>query len=117
MKTKVTKIVHWDMAHKLTSSYAKECQRVHGHTYRLEVTFEGSLNADGMIIDFKKIKEMLQEVVGEFDHTYIDERVCGYNPTAENMCIYIFRKLSNLSPQLYKVRLWETKDAYAEVSY
>ena len=117
MKNLVTKIVRFELAHKLTSAYTKGCKRVHGHGYKLEVTFVGDLNEDGMIMDFKMMKEILQPIVDEFDHTYIDEQICGYKPTAENMCNYIFRKISNSTRQIYRVRLWETDTCYAEVKY
>jgi 6-pyruvoyltetrahydropterin/6-carboxytetrahydropterin synthase len=120
MEAKVTKIMYFEMAHKLTEAYSEECKCIHGHGYKLEVTFKGPIcPKTGMIVDFKQIKEVLSPIVDFYDHNYLDEKSYGVNPTAENMAFSIFEevKKSKLSHLLHKVRLWETKDAYAEVGY
>jgi 6-pyruvoyltetrahydropterin/6-carboxytetrahydropterin synthase len=118
MKASVTKIIKFETAHCLTDSYSKECQRVHGHSYRCEVTFEGDIDKNtGMIIDFKKIKELLNPVFEKFDHQCFDKKSFGENPTAENMATFIFNMVRDNCRLVTRVRLWETDTCYAEVGY
>lgn len=117
MNTSVTKIFKFEMAHQLDSCYAGECKNIHGHSYKLEVTFDGELNKDGMVMDFKEMKEIVQPLVDHFDHSFITKDDFNMNPTAENMAKYIFDKIRQCTILIKKVRLWETDSCYAEVSY
>lgn len=122
MKTSVTKIITLETAHQLTDSYSHECQTIHGHSYKCEVTFEGEVDPEtGMIIDFKKIKEILQPVHDKYDHHFFTKDTFnGINPTAENMAKDIFEMVRfGSTPQtlIKRVRLWETATCYAEVGY
>lgn len=122
MKTSVTKSITLETAHQLTDSYSKECQTMHGHSYKCEVTFEGEVDREtGMIIDFKKIKEILQPVHDKYDHkNFTKATFNGQNPTAENMARDIFEMVrfgSTPATLIKRVRLWETATCYAEVGY
>lgn len=118
MRTSVTKIITFETAHQLADSYAEECQNIHGHSYKCEATFEGDIDRQtGMIIDFKRIKEMLDSVHKKYDHAFFTKDNFGSNPTAENMCLDIFWMLRNKTTLIKKVRLWETASCYTEISY
>ena len=118
MKTSVTKIVKFEMAHQLDQCYSKECRQIHGHSYQLEVTFEGEVNpVTGMVMDFKQIKEILQPIIAVYDHKFLTAESCGKNPTAENMAMDIFHAIRQQTLMITKVRLWETDTGYAEVKY
>jgi len=41
---------------------------MHGHNFKIKAKFYGNLDKEGMIIDFYKAKEALDEICGEFDH-------------------------------------------------
>jgi 6-pyruvoyltetrahydropterin/6-carboxytetrahydropterin synthase len=98
----------------------------HGHNYVLEVTIAGEPDAvTGMILDLKKLKAILdEEVVEPMDHRFLNFEVQPFNrvvPTAENVAIEIWRRLSRrLSPagpgRLHRVRLYETNDLYVDVT-
>jgi len=118
MKTSVTKIVKFEMAHQLDECYSEECKNIHGHGYVLSVTFEGAVHPDtGMVMDFKEVKEILQPIVDRYDHKFLTKESYGKNPTAENMALDIFHAVREKTPLLKRVRLWETDTGYAEVSY
>ena len=122
MKASVTKIIKLQTAHCLSDSYSKECQTMHGHSYKCEVTFEGEIDPKtGMIIDFKKIKEILQPVHDKYDHKcFTKDTFNGHNPTAENMAKDIFQMVrfgSTPYVSIKRVRLWETDTCYAQVGY
>lgn len=117
-----TKIFRFEMAHRLSCSYSEECQEVHGHSYKLEITVcSFFLNKDGMVIDFKLLKEAVQPIVDFFDHSFISEQDVGYNPTAENMANRIFHDVSirlnklDSNVSVKRVRLWETDTGYVDI--
>lgn len=84
---RVTKEVTFDCAHMLSGHNAL-CKNLHGHTYKLQVSIEGTQISTGssadMIIDFKDLKEAIQAVVmDKFDHATL---ISGnpYRGEAEN---------------------------------
>lgn len=122
---KVTKCLYFEAAHFLRG-YEGACQNLHGHSYKLEITF-GAKNLDelGMVIDFKRIKEYAEETLKEYDHTCLNH-LGGYetvNPTAERLAKVIFERMrAELAcddavenhVRVLSVRVWETRDSYAE---
>lgn len=61
-----------EIGHRLMTSYAQKCRHCHGHCYKVEIGLKASqLNEDGMVIDFKKIKEIVkQELDDKWDHGF-----------------------------------------------
>jgi len=123
---KIRKMFRFEAAHMLSSSYSEECQRVHGHSYRVEVMLTGRmLNDDGMLIDFKKLGEIVRPLIMAWDHeVIISEDRPGmptewvevpFNPTAENMARYLHDKIRPLVSGLaVHVRVHETETGWAE---
>ena len=117
----------FDAAHRLPH-YSGKCYNIHDHTFFLDVEIEGTVNSDGFVIDFICLKSIVEaEVISIFDHSYLNDII--ENPTCENVIKWIWNKLSpNLLVEshsdgysdgwrrLYKLRLWETPDSYAEYS-
>ena len=74
-------------AHNLKTTYATPCNRIHGHNWAITVTLASDkLDENGMVFDFKHIKERICDVL---DHQYINEIIPDVNPTAENMAKWI----------------------------
>lgn len=89
-------------AHKLTLDYESKCQNLHGHNWIVIVYCKSKeLNKNGMVIDFKHIKNMISD---KLDHQYINE-VVNFNPTAENMARWICEQI----PNCYKVSVQESE--------
>lgn len=95
----------------------------HGHNYVLEVTVAGEVDpVDGMIVDLKKLKEIIEmEVIGPYDHRFLNREVAPFDhviPTPENIVQEIWRRLEpaiNVDGRiLHKLRLYETPDLYVE---
>ena len=68
---------------------------VHGHNYFL--TFEissNSLNSDDMVVDFKKIKEILHNEFDKYDHSLIlkhtDPMIEYYKDNSDNSRLFIW---------------------------
>ena len=153
----VTKELKWEMAHRLCG-YDGLCAHVHGHSYRAMVTLKsrasssllgtpekqsGHLQPDGMLLDFKVIKEQIGKWIDDnWDHAFMgyagdpvtsailstppvgplagsNPRVIAvpWNPTAENMAHYLLTNFSEKfnTPTVYlaSVTIYETCTACA----
>ena len=117
MKVSVTKNFGFEASHFLPE-YDGACNRLHGHSYKMQVTVSGSVDeATGMVIDFNVLKSIVnKEVVDKYDHRFLNDFFS--NPTAENMVQHIFRELnvkfSKMGLTLESVKLWETASSFAE---
>lgn len=140
-KVRVSKEFNFEMAHALWN-YDGACKNIHGHSYRLFVTILGSPIAEesnskfGMVLDFKDLKNIVNKnIVEVFDHSLIVYKkadgkilanlrkmyekvfVYDFQPTCENLIIYIATVISNKLPPditLHSLKLFETANSYAE---
>ncbi len=100
----------FEAAHKLLN-YNGPCANLHGHTYKLQVVLSGSVQKDGMIIDFVDLKRIVKEkVLSKLDHAFINKII--RQPTAENIATWIWNQLKKSLPLLYEIRLWETQTSF-----
>ncbi|MEK7529191.1 MAG: 6-carboxytetrahydropterin synthase QueD [Patescibacteria group bacterium] len=103
---RITKNFHFDAAHQLTDYHGK-CERMHGHTYRLEVTVSGPVRKNGMVLDFALLKNVVKKyILDELDHQNLND--VFKNPTAENIATWIWKKLKPL-PRLLKAMSLDRK--------
>ena len=116
----ITKEMTFDSCHNLRE-YDGKCAKLHGHTYKIQITCKGQINPEtGMVLDFGIVKKYMKEIVDEYDHAYLNNKM-EFNTTAENMVCFIFDRLyvkileeTNKHVELVKVRLWETPTSFAE---
>jgi len=88
----VTVEAHFSSGHFLREYYGK-CENPHGHNYRVLVTLAGAeLESNGLLLDFKILKDILKPVVEYLDHHMINDLppFDVVNPSAENMAKYFF---------------------------
>lgn len=104
-------------AHSLRD-YPGDCQRLHGHNWKVEVEVIASkLDEIGMGIDFKQMKHITKGVTDKLDHRYLNEiePFDKINPTAENIAGYLYKqiseKLNTAHAKVKAVILWETERA------
>jgi 6-pyruvoyltetrahydropterin/6-carboxytetrahydropterin synthase len=74
-------------------NYRGKCENPHGHNYKVQVTLRGeTLDAAGLLLDFKELKQILRPVVEYLDHQMINdlEPFTTVNPSAENLARYFF---------------------------
>lgn len=94
----------------------------HGHNYVVEVAVEGEPDpVTGMILDLKRLKEILDERVLEvYDHRLLNREVSPFDhvvPTAENIAIDIWNRVEPCvrgRARLYSVRVQESSDLAVE---
>lgn len=135
----ITKIFRFETAHAI-HQYQGSCKNIHGHSYELHVAVRAKQLPDdyvdglGIILDFKELKTIVQSnVVRLLDHKLLlskayleankqkfssDELVVfDVEPTAENILVFARNQILNALPgdvQLHSLKLWETRDSYAE---
>ncbi len=86
-------------AHILNLDYDSPCKNLHGHNWEITVYCKSNkLDENGMIIDFKRIKN----IVHNLDHQLINNFI--KQPTAEN----IAKWLTDNIPFCYKIEVKET---------
>ena len=110
----ITKIFTFDSAHHLTN-YNGKCENMHGQTYKLEVTVEGEMQENGLVVDFYELKQVVQKnVIDKLDHVLLNDII--ENPSAENIVSWVWDQLIdrpelNLNARLYEIVLWETAES------
>ena len=83
-------------AHHLMG-YDGPCARLHGHNYRVQIGVAGSkLDEHGMLMDFGQLKSVCDEVIGELDHTDLNQHpaFADSNPSSENLARHIFARVA-----------------------
>jgi 6-pyruvoyltetrahydropterin/6-carboxytetrahydropterin synthase len=102
-------------AHNLRG-YEGECEKLHGHNWKVEAKISSeTLDDIGMVVDFKIVKQELNKILDEMDHTYLNELPVfkEQNPTSENMAKHIFDQLSKSIKGVKKICVWETDTSCA----
>ena len=102
-----------------------KCRHLHGHNYRTRVFLRADeLDPMGMVYDFGRLKALMNEVVGPFDHRVIND-IAPFdqmNPTAENLAAFIFTEVERRLAEdetaagrveMAKVELWENDSCCA----
>jgi 6-pyruvoyltetrahydropterin/6-carboxytetrahydropterin synthase len=102
---------YFDAAHSIPH-YKGKCEKLHGHTYKLEVVIEGEIKKDGMIIDFSKVKDVIEkEIIEKLDHQALNDLF--ESPTAEHIVEWIASQLEDKLP-LSSIKLWEGNGKWIE---
>ena len=139
---RVTRREEFETAHILPG-YQGPCGNLHGHSYKIEVTVEGSQDPNkwGMVLDFNFLKKAIKEVVPDHRFVYnaaspseveqsivavLDQyglKYVGYpfDTTAENMVGYFAAQIDNYIKHelgfadldVVEVNLWETTNSHA----
>lgn len=103
----VSKTMEVAGCHKLDLSYESKCQNLHGHNWHITVYLASTrLNKDGMVMDFKHIKEAIH---GYLDHGNFNE-LLPFNPTAENIAAWVVQQFGCC----YKCIVEESDANYAQ---
>jgi 6-pyruvoyltetrahydropterin/6-carboxytetrahydropterin synthase len=137
MSFRIAKEFRWAMSHRLPF-HEGLCRNIHGHTYKLRVEVTGGRDEHSMVMDYYDIGEIVRPIVRKFDHSFICSiedkatleflrqndfkriEIDGYS-TAENIVMYIMDLVADSFAEYTNVerltlRLYETEDAYAEIS-
>jgi 6-pyruvoyltetrahydropterin/6-carboxytetrahydropterin synthase len=136
---KIAKEYRWEMGHRLPL-HKGLCRNIHGHSYRMIVEITGSLNKQGMVIDFFDLNKIIKPIIDKYDHAFLcwenDRKLkdfliknkmkrvfVNYHSTVENICdafLHLLsgklRKVKGYSFDEITVKIFETPNAFAEKS-
>lgn len=92
----LSKQFRFEAAHTLVRTIGAETsRRIHGHSYRAEVTLRGEPEASsGMLIDLGYFTQLLDGAREGLDHQFLDEISDLGQGTLENLCAWIWRKIA-----------------------
>ena len=131
---KIAKEFRWEMGHRLQFHDGK-CKNLHGHSYKLLVEIEGSVEGNGMVMDYYDMKKVIGPIVDKLDHSFMVNKnddellsvleklnsqkvVVEFETTAENICGYFLEKIKKaempVNIRRVKVMVYETESTYAE---
>lgn len=106
---------HFSSAHHLLN-YKGACENQHGHNWRVEVFVSGSeLNRSNILVDFKVLKQKVNEIVDYLDHTDINElsEFKGVSPSSEILAKFIYERVKREFKGVSKVSVYETPTSCA----
>jgi 6-pyruvoyltetrahydropterin/6-carboxytetrahydropterin synthase len=92
----------------------------HGHNYLLDVTIEGSVDArTGMVVNLYDVKQVLQEVLEEFDHKDLSSDTPAFHgriPTTENLAVVLWDRIARAAAAFgpARIRLYEEEDLFVD---
>ncbi|SHJ55315.1 preQ(0) biosynthesis protein QueD [Malonomonas rubra DSM 5091] len=110
---------HFAAAHNLLN-YDGDCENLHGHNWKVEVTVKTStLDDAGLGIDFKILKKKTNKVMDFLDHKYLNdlEPFKGVSTSSERISKYVFDELvddlQGSGVIVERVTVWESDNACA----
>ena len=110
MRVKLVKAFDFEAAHWLpTFPEGHKCRRMHGHSFKVEVTVEGDVPEEqGFLVDYGDIKQAIEPLRDALDHRLLNEIEGLENPTSEGLARWIWVRLHKALPLLSEVVVHET---------
>lgn len=119
MKYEVYVEMHFSSAHRL-QLYKGKCENLHGHNWKVGIVVSSYLlDKNGMVVDFVKLKKLLNKIISRLDHKYLNQidYFKSKQPTAENIAAYIHSNVKKALKykKIFKIKVivWETPTQYA----
>jgi 6-pyruvoyltetrahydropterin/6-carboxytetrahydropterin synthase len=119
MMYEITITRSFSAAHVLKDIGGK-CEGLHGHNFIVDVSLAApDLNKEGLLLDFRILKEWTDEILDALDHKYLNELpyFINLNPSAENLARFlhdrITEKAAEQNIEVSCVTVWESENARA----
>ena len=85
------------------------CKKVHGHSFKIIISVSGNINKEtGFVIDFNDINNAFKPLKKKIDHVYLNDIEGLDNPSSENICKWIWKRLKDQLPGLSMIEIKET---------
>ena len=108
-------------AHNLIH-YQGDCENLHGHNWKVEVSITtDELDKAGLGVDFKILKKETNALLKTLDHKYLNELppFVSTSPSSENIARYLYGELTRIlgsdKVKVEMVTVWESD--FAAASY
>jgi len=112
-------ISNFAAAHNLLN-YQGDCENLHGHNWKIEVSVATrELDSAGLGVDFKILKRKTNAILDRLDHKYLNDLdfFRELSPSSENISRYIFEslevELKVPGVEVMSVTVWESDNACA----
>jgi len=109
-------------AHSI-SEIGGKCEALHGHNFLVEVSVAADgLNDEGLVVDFRLLKQWTEEALEPLDHKYLNELAYfkTRNPSSEQIARYLYARIDERTRQenlrLSRITVWESENACATYS-
>ena len=100
-----------------------KCEALHGHNFLVEVAVAAeSLNEEGLLLDFRILKQWTAEVLDQLDHKFLNELEYFQmnSPSSEQIARFLYERIAaRLQPanlHLSRVTVWESDHSAATYS-
>jgi 6-pyruvoyltetrahydropterin/6-carboxytetrahydropterin synthase len=106
----IYKRFRFEAAHRLPNVPPDhKCYRLHGHSFEIELAVAGPVGAkSGWVIDFAEIGRAFEPIHNALDHRCLNDVEGLENPTSENLCRWLWRRIYPNLPLLRAVTVRET---------
>ena len=110
MIVELSKTYGFEAAHNLPNlPDGHKCRRLHGHSFRFDVTVRGSVDPHtGIFIDYADIKALVEPLVAIVDHNYLNEVPGLENPSSEVIAKWFWDQLVDKLDGLHEIVVRET---------
>lgn len=102
--------------------YQGECENLHGHNWKVEVSVTArDLDKAGLGIDFKTLKAKTNKLLKSLDHRYLNDLppFQALSPSSENISRYLYgelsKELNDGNVKVDMITVWESD--FASASY
>lgn len=104
----LSKGFRFEAAHTLERTVAAEpSRRIHGHSFRAEVTVRGTPDPrTGMVVDLGLFERALEDARDGLDHRFLDDVEDLGPATLENLSVWVWRKVAPVCPGLARVTIF-----------
>jgi 6-pyruvoyltetrahydropterin/6-carboxytetrahydropterin synthase len=116
MNVRLTRDFTFEAAHHLPKApEGHKCRRLHGHSFRVEVTVEGAVDpGTGWFVDYAVIRDAVAPLRDRLDHYCLNEIPGLENPTSEHLARWLWERLQPALPSLARITVHETCEARCE---
>jgi len=85
------------------------CKKVHGHSFKIRINVSGNVDKQtGFVMDFSDIDALFKPIYDMLDHSYLNDIEGLENPSSENLCRWIWERLTPSLPGLSQIEIKET---------
>jgi len=103
----ISKQFYFDAAHFMPHMAQGHAYRqMHGHSFHVQIAIQGNPDPEtGWVMDFEALDTIIAEVRSELDHRVLNEIEGLSTPTLENICAWLWRRLSSPIPGLSRITI------------